>query len=161
CSFRSPLGNECDMMYLSAALESGPYLRTVLAHEYMHAVLVGQKGRHDGKTTGPPLEEEGWLDEAIAHLAEDRCGFSTSNIDYRFIGSLAGPEASQLAVDVYYGAALFRSHGNRGSTYLFLRWCKNRYGPELPEALVHSSLRGAANLERCTGSTFASLFRGW
>ena len=29
------------------------------------------------------LEEEGWLDEALAHLAEDLHGFSRSNIDYR------------------------------------------------------------------------------
>ena len=48
-AFRSPLGNQCDMMYLSTALESGPHLRTVMAHEYMHAVLVGQKGRRDGQ----------------------------------------------------------------------------------------------------------------
>ena len=27
CSFRPPLGNQCDVMYLSTALQSGPYLR--------------------------------------------------------------------------------------------------------------------------------------
>ena len=130
-AFRSPLGNQCDMMYLSTALESGPYLRTVLAHEYMHAVLFGQKGRRDGQAAGPPQEEEGWLDEAIAHLAEDCCGFSTSNIDYRVSAFLARPERYQLVVDDYYAADLFRSHGNRGSTYLFLRWCARslRTGP--------------------------------
>ena len=64
-------------------------------------------------------------------------------------------------VDDYYAADLFRSHGNRGSTYLFLRWCADRYGPELLAALVHSNLRGAANLEAATGSTFAGLYRRW
>jgi hypothetical protein len=160
-SFRSPLGNQCDMMYLSTTLESGPHLRTVMAHEYMHAVLVGQKGRSDGQASGPPREEEGWLDEAIAHLAEDCCGFSTSNIDYRVSAFLARPERYQLVVDDYYAADLFRSHGNRGSTYLFLRWCALRYGPDLIPALVHSRLRGATNLEGCTGSTFAGLYRAW
>ena len=159
--FRSPLGNQCDMMYLSTALRSGPHLRTVMAHEYMHAVLVGQKGRRDGQGSGPPQEEEGWLDEAIAHLAEDCCGFSTSNIDYRVSAFLARPERYQLVVDDYYAADLFRSHGNRGSTYLFLRWCALHYGPDLVPALVHSRLRGATNLEGCTGSTFAGLYRGW
>ena len=130
------------MMYLSSALESGPYLRTVLAHEYMHAVLIGQKGRSSGQASGPPLEEEGWLDEAIAHLAEDCCGFSTSNIDYRVNAFLARPERYQLVVDDYYAADLFRSHGNRGSTYLFLRWCARTHGEELLPALVHSRLRG-------------------
>jgi hypothetical protein len=157
----APLGNQCDMMYLSTALESGPHLRTVIAHEYMHAVLVGQKGQSDGQAPSPPQEEEGWLDEAIAHLAEDCCGFSTSNIDYRVSAFLARPERYQLVVDDYYAADLFRSHGNRGSTYLFLKWCELRYGPDLIPALVHSKLRGAANLESCTGSTFAALYRAW
>ena len=34
-------------------------------------------------------------------------------------------------MDDYYAADLFRSHGNRGSTYLFLKWCAVRYGPDL------------------------------
>jgi hypothetical protein len=160
-AFRPPLGNQCDVMYLSASLESGPYLRTVLAHEYMHAVLFGQKGRGRGRGAGAVQEEEGWLDEAIAHLAEDCCGFSTANIDYRVDAFLARPERYQLVVDDYYAADLFRSHGNRGSTYLFLRWCSDRYGPDLLPALVASGLRGAANLEECTGATFAGLYRGW
>ena len=42
-AFRSPFGNQCDMMYLSTALKAGPHLRTVLAHEYMHAVIFSQK----------------------------------------------------------------------------------------------------------------------
>ena len=159
-AFQSPLGNQCDMMYLSTSLQSGPYLRTVLAHEYMHAVLAGRKGRR-GQPDGPPQEEEGWLDEAIAHLAEDRCGFSTSNIDYRVRAFLAGPERYQLVVEDYFAADLFRSHGNRGSTYLFLKWCDRQYGPELIPALVHSNLRGTSNLEECTGSAFAGLFRRW
>jgi hypothetical protein len=160
-AFRSPLGNRCDMMYLSTSLESGPHLRTVMAHEYMHAVLVGHKGRPNGQAAGPPQEEEGWLDEAIAHLAEDTCGFSKSNIDYRVSAFLARPERYQLVVDDYYTADLFRSHGNRGCTYLFLRWCALQHGPDLIPALVHSRLRGTTNLEGCTGSTFASLYRAW
>ena len=44
---------------------------------------------------------------------------------------------------------------------MFLRWCALHYGPDLVPALVHSRLRGATNLEGCTGSTFAGLYRGW
>ena len=137
------------MMYLSVG-SGGPASCTVLAHEYMHAVLIGQKGRSSRQASGPPLEEEGWLDEAIAHLAEDCYGFSTSNIDYRVNAFLARPERYQLVVDDYYAADLFRSHGNRGSTYLFLRWCRT-HGEELLPALVHSRLR-MRNLEESTGS---------
>jgi hypothetical protein len=160
-TFRPPLGNQCDVIYLSTSLVRGPYLRTVLAHEYMHAVLFGQKGRGPSQAAGPVQEEEGWLDEAIAHLAEDSCGFSTSNIDYRVRAFLARPERYQLVVDDYYAADLFRSHGNRGSTYLFLKWCADRYGPGLLPALVGSRTCGSANLQACTGAAFAELYRGW
>jgi hypothetical protein len=160
-AFGVPFGNHCDMMYLNPSLSAGPHLRTVVAHEYMHAALFSQKtlaaranGRHG-------LEEEGWLDEAIAHLAEDFNGFSTSNIDYRISAFLTRPEGYQLVVTDYYAADLFRSHGSRGSTYLFLRWCADQYGPDLVARLVHSQRRGTANLEAATGSTFASLYRRW
>ena len=160
-AFQSPFGNQCDMMYLSTALKAGPYVRTVLAHEYMHAVIFSQKSMTGRHPAGPVLEEEGWLDEAMAHLAEDLNGFSTLNIDYRVSAFLSRPEQYQLVVDDYYAANLFRSHGNRGSTYLFLRWCADRYGPDLLPALVSSSRRGTANLESATGAPFASLFRQW
>ena len=156
-----PFGNHCDMMYLNATLKADPYTRAVVAHEYMHAVMYSQKCLRRARSGLPVLEEEGWLDEAIAHLAEDLHGFSTSNIDYRVSAFLSRPECYQLVVEDYFAADLFRSHGNRGSTYLFLRWCVDRYGPDLLPALVHSSRRGVANLEAITGSTFADLYRRW
>jgi hypothetical protein len=155
---RQPFGNRCDMMYLSTALEAGPHLRTIVAHEYAHAVNFSRKALAD-RPAGP--EEEGWLDEGIAHLVEDLHNFSKSNIDYRVSAFLSRPERYRLVVDDYYAADLFRSHGNRGATYLFLRWCVDRYGPGLLDALVRSEARGVANLEAATGSTFADLFRRW
>jgi len=157
-SLGQPFGNRCDMMYLSTSLEAGPHLRTILAHEYTHAVSFSRKAL---ATRPSGLEEEGWLDEAIAHLVEDAHGFSKSNIDYRVSAFLSRPERYRLVVDDYYAADLFRSHGNRGATYLFLRWCVDRYGPGLLDALVRSTDRGVANLEAATGSTFADLFRRW
>ncbi len=162
-AYPAPFGNRCDMMYLSTGLRPGPHLRTVLAHEYMHAVVFTGKVQDAERTGARPviLEEEGWLDEALAHLAEDQQAFSRTNIDYRVSAFLSQPERYRLVVDDYFAANLFRSHGNRGSTYLFLRWCVDQYGPELLPALVHSRLRGIANLEEATGSTFAELYRRW
>ena len=156
----APFGNRCDMLYLSARL-AGPYLRTVLAHEYMHAVVYTCKALDQADRDGPGPDEEGWLDEAMAHLAEDFQGFSRSNIDYRVSAFLSSPERYRLVVNDYYAAELFRSHGNRGSTYLFLRWCVNRYGRDLISALLRSPRRGLATVESATGSTFAALYRRW
>ena len=165
-----PFGNRCDMMYLSTALEPGPHLRTVLAHEYTHAVTISVKAfsvAAGGSVGGsgwllrPHLEEEGWLDEVLAHLVEDRHGFSRSNLDYRVSAFLSQPVRYRLVVEDYYAADLFRSHGNRGGTYLFLRWCADRFGPALLPALIRSELRGTENLEAATGVSFAELYRQW
>ncbi len=37
-----PFGNRCDMMYLNTELQPGPALRTILAHEYTHAVIFSE-----------------------------------------------------------------------------------------------------------------------
>lgn len=148
----SPFSNHCDMMYLSTAVSAGSHLRTLLAHEYTHAATFSAKLQPD---------EEGWLDEGLAHLAEDLHGFSRSNLDYRVSAFLSRPERYRLIVEDYYAADLFRSHGNRGATYLFLRWCADRFGPGLMAALLRSPLRGVANLEAATGHPFAELYRDW
>jgi hypothetical protein len=159
-TFSAPFGNRCDMMYLNTALKAGPHLRTILAHEYMHAVVFSQKTLRNSRGLDR-VEEEAWLDEAIAHLAENLHGFSTSNLDYRVSAFLSWPEHYQLVVEDYYASDLFRSHGNRGITYLFLRWCADRYGEGLLPALVESQSCGIANLETTTGARFADLFRRW
>ena len=157
----SPFGNRRDMLALNAAMGPGPHLRTVLAHEYAHAVLAGLKafGGPGGTRSGP--EEDGWLDEAIAHLAEDLLGDSRTNLDYRISAFLNDPSRYRLVVADYVEAGLFRGHGNRGSTYLFLRWCADREGPDLLGRLARSKRRGVAAIEEATGTPFEALFRRW
>ncbi len=153
----APFGNACDMLYLNASIEPGDYLQTLLAHEYTHAVLSSIR-----KTAGlDHCEEESWLDEAVAHLAEDLHGFSKENLDYRVSAFLSAPERYRLVVEDYQADNLFRCHGCRGSTFLFLKWCEERCGPGLLSALARSGKSGVANIEAATGASFAELFRGW
>jgi len=156
-----PFGNHCDMMYLGASLRPGPHLRTVIAHEYTHAITFSRRAFPAGPDGRLGIEEEGWLDEGLAHLVEDLHGYSRSNLDYRVSAFLSRPEKYRLVVDDYYAADLFRSHGNRGGAFLFLRWCLDRHGDAVLDRLVRSRLRGTANLEAATGESFESLYRGW
>jgi hypothetical protein len=160
-NLETPFSNRCDMMYLSTSLRAGPHLRTVLAHEYTHAVRFSRKAFPRDRNGHLRPEEEGWLDESLAHLVEDLHGFSRTNLDYRVSAFLSRPESYRLVVEDYYTADLFRSHGNRGGTYLFLRWCVDRHGEVVLDRMIRSPLRGVENLEAATGQSFASLYREW
>jgi hypothetical protein len=156
-----PYGNRCDMMYLNTDLRPGPLARSLLAHEYTHAVVFSEHVFGGYLPELPRQDEEGWLNEALAHLAEDLHGYSWANLDYRVSAFLSDPGRYQLVVPDYYAAGLFRSHGNRGATYLFLRWCADRYGADFAGRLIQTSLTGTANVEVAAGEPFARLFRQW
>lgn len=148
-----PFSNRCDMLYLNAELAPGPHLRTVLAHEYTHAVLFSERVRSSGR------DEDSWLHEGLAHLVEDRHGFSASNLDYRLSAYLAAPERYPLVVPDYFGAGVWRLPGLRGAAFHFLRSAASPGHARLCRQLVHSSLHGVPNVERATGQPFAALFR--
>ncbi len=154
----APFGNSADLLYLNSQLESGPALKTLLAHEYTHAVCFS---RRFARETGPLPVEDDWLNEAIAYVAENLHETDWSNLEERIAGYLAAPHRSPLVVRDYYRAGLWRDPGCRGATYLFLRFCVDRFGPDLLGELVQSPLTGLHNLEQATGIPFPVLFRHW
>ena len=157
----APFGNRCDMMFLNTDLVPGPHLRTLLAHEYTHAVTFCEHVFGDYLPEVTRQDEESWLNEALAHVNETLHGHGWSNLDYRISAFLNAPERYSLIVPDYYQAGLFRSHGHRGSAYLFLRWCAEQYGEALLGRLTRTNLSGTRNLEVATGRRFADLFRDW
>jgi hypothetical protein len=162
----APFGNACDLLYLNAGLAAGPPLRSILAHEYTHAVVFCEHVFGDYPPAPGRRGEEGWLDEAVCHLVEDHHAYGWDNLDYRVRAFLHAPERHALVVPDYYATNLWRSPGHRGAAYLFLRWCADRPaedggGPELAGRLTRSNLAGVANLEAATQTRFADLFRGW
>jgi hypothetical protein len=157
---RAPFGNRCDMLYLNTDLRPGPYLRTLIAHEYTHAIVFSEHVFGDYLPGVARVEEENWLNEGLAHLAEQRHAFGWGNLDYRVSAFLASPQRHPLVVADYYGAGLWRDPGCRGATYLLLHTCACG-DAGLSEKLVRSNLCGVANLEAATRESFAALFRNW
>lgn len=155
-----PFSNRCDMMYVNSQTLPGPHLRTLLIHEYTHAVCFS---RRPADAWGRPQfpEEEDWLNEAIAHCAESLFQGGWSNLDYRIARFLNDPAAFPLVVGDYYRAGLWRCHGCRGATYLFLRYCLERFGPETLTRIIGNAAHGTHNIELATGCPFDRLFRGW
>ena len=156
----SPFSNRCDMMYLNTNLTAGSHLKTLLAHEFMHAVSFSARLPSAVRPNGLP-DEEDWLNEAIAHLAENLNGEGWSNLDYRISRYLSEPQQFPLVIDDYYHAGLWRNHGCRGATYLFLRWCVDEFGVDILNRLIHAPARGRENLKHATGVEFDELFRRW
>jgi hypothetical protein len=156
----APFSNRCDMMYVNSQTVPGPHLRTLLIHEYTHAVSFSRRtDDHPGPAPFP--DEEDWLNEALAHCAESLFNGGWTNLDYRISRYLNDPAAYPLVVEDYYRAGLWRCHGCRGATYLFLRYCVERFGTQVLTRIIATPARGTRNLELATGCSFDSLFRDW
>ena len=165
CDFRHqvprPMGNEADVIFLNANLPRGERLRAVLAHEWAHAAIFGRRyGESGGDSEQRPTEDD-WLNEALAHLVEVRASGSSSNVSHRIQAFLDRPEAAPLVVRDYYRPDLWRHHGCRGATFLFLDWCLIQSGPQLFDRLIDGDGVGVEHLERATNQSFETLFRGW
>jgi hypothetical protein len=156
----APFSNRCDMMYVNSQTVPGPHLRTLLIHEYAHAVSFSRRtDDHPGPARFP--DEEDWLNEALAHCAESLFNGGWTNLDYRISRYLNDPAAYPLVVEDYYRSGLWRCHGCRGATYLFLRYCVERFGTQVLTRIVATPARGTCNIELATGCSFDSLFRDW
>lgn len=155
----APFGNHGDIIYLNSKLSPGAALKTLLAHEYTHAVCFSRRLANPKRA--PLADEEDWLNEAIAHVAENFHRSDWSNLNQRIASFLKAPGKSPLVVRDYYRAGLWRDPGCRGATYLFLRFCVNQFGESLLRDLVESPASGRKNLERATGVPFAEIFRNW
>ncbi len=155
-----PFGNHADVIYLNAALQPGPALKTLLAHEYTHAVCFSRRLAGTGGSGALPVEED-WLNESIAHVAEKLHHGDWSNLDRRIAVFLASPQRTPLVVRDYYRAGLWRDPGCRGATFLFLQFCVDRFGERILSDLVNGPTAGRSNLERATKTRFAELLRHW
>jgi hypothetical protein len=135
-------------------------LQALVAHEYTHAVVFSEHVFGDYLPGMRRTEEESWLNEGLAHLAEQRHGFGWANLDYRISAFLSAPQRYPLVVADYYEAGLWRDPGCRGATYLFMHTCAAE-DAGLTGKLIRSNLSGVANLEAATREPFAALFRRW
>ncbi len=156
-----PFGNQCDMLALNSRLRPGPHLRTVLAHEYAHAVLFCEHALENHLDIRQRHDEESWLNEGIAHVAEEMQGYGWSNLEKRLAAYAEAPEAYPLVVPDYYHSGLWRTDGTRGAAFRFTRWLTRKHGVDVLRRLAQSNLAGIHNVEAATLQPFADTFRDW
>ncbi len=130
-----------------------PVIEGVLSHEFLHMILFNYRALIYGRGISGEYLEDLWLEEGLAHIAEDVNDYDASNIA-RAKRFLADPGNVTL---IYGGDSL----EERGASYLFLRLLGDRFGSSIFKALVQSKKTGVSNIESATGQFFMELFADW
>ena len=127
----------------------------IIGHELQHLInfyyhsLVhgGGDGTHD---------EERWLDEGLAHLAQDYVGselYSNRGFVERYLES---SDFVGILVDSFVPNV-----NQRGGAYLLCRYIADRFGDEVLNKLADTGKQGITNIEAATGIPFEELTRDW
>ena len=138
---------------------------SVMVHETQHMISFNYKIFING---GLSLETL-WLSEALSHSAEEK------GADEAFDAG-----ETELANDLYasnFGRAAFYLEdpsdspltvvagsgtlGERGASWLFMRWMADQYGDFILRRLTQSPRNGVNNVEQETGEPFFRLFADW
>lgn len=128
-------------------------LEGVLAHEFLHMIMFNYRVLTYGSGTSAAFLEKLWIEEGLAHIAEDLNGHDESNI-LRAELFLADPGDVTL---IHGGDEL----DERGASFLFLRYIGDIQGEQVFRDLVQSQVTGIENIERATGNAFFESFADW
>jgi hypothetical protein len=145
--------NHAEIFYLLAADPSATWgnkhetadvadenIRTT-AHEYEHLISFSHRLFQQGSTF-----QITWLEEGMAHMAEDLLGWNQSNVNRANL-YLADPGGMTLE---HNWAPLEQ----RGGIYLFLRYLGDRFGTAIYKSILQSRCVGRPCIEAITGEDF-------
>lgn len=128
-------------------------LKGILAHEFLHMILFNYRVLIYGRGYLADYMEELWINEGLAHIAEDLNGYNQSNVKRANL-FLQDPGDVTL---IYGGDEL----EERGASYLFLRYLGDRFGNSIFKSLVQTHDVGVENIENRTGEKFFDIFSEW
>ncbi|MFQ5510733.1 MAG: IPT/TIG domain-containing protein [Candidatus Krumholzibacteriia bacterium] len=131
----SQFGNPFDKQRVTGIIPS------TLAHEFEHMISFGFRF----SAFGIFGLQETWLEEGMAHMAEDLNGFDTSN---KGRADLYLPDPG--AVSLMGGDTLEQ----RGGIFLFLRYLGDQLGTPIYWDIVHDAGVGRAGVQAVTGEDF-------
>ena len=125
----------------------------VMAHEFQHMIMFNYRVLIYGGGFSAAYMAKLWVDEGLAHIAEDLNGYDDSNIGRADL-FLADPGKTTL---IYGGDEL----DERGASFLFFRYLGDRFGEDIYRRIVQSKKTGTSNIENATGVGFKELFADW
>ncbi len=160
-------GNEADILWIRSIDAVGDCttdaseikLLGTMAHEYQH--LINYSRRVYAKSKDEAKKEVLWLDEGIAHLAEDLTGFGSGN--YSVIRSYLEPaNFNRVSFSGSYDmfTAPDQHVAGRAAAYLFLRYIFESFGGATYSTTDAKDIRdggGIAFLQKLYDSKYAGL----
>lgn len=120
----------------------------VAAHELEHVLSYGYRFITLGNGTDFGLVQDRWLEEGMAHMAEDLNDIDFGNVQ-RVNRYLADPGNVSLKGDDVVE--------QRGAIFLFLRYLGDRFGDAVYGDIVKTVCRGETCVELATGESFDRL----
>jgi hypothetical protein len=152
--------NEAEIFYVLAADPDRQYLppisfprqamveenKQTLVHEFQHLISFSFRLFNFGFTAAQAT----WLEEGMAHMAEDLVGRNSSNIG-RGSRYLDDPGAVSLENEA-------APINQRGGIYLFLRYLGDRFGEDIYRQILQSRCVGRPCIESITGENFYTTF---
>ncbi len=125
----------------------------VIAHEFEHMIMFNYRVLIFGNGYSGAYMAELWVDEGLAHIAEDLNGHDGSNISRANL-FLNDPGNVTL---IHGGDDL----EERGASFLFFRYLGDRFGDRIFRDIVQTNKTGTDNIEYVTGFAFKELFTDW
>lgn len=118
-----------------------------LAHEFEHMISFGYRFVTLGQSGvgGLSLTQLTWLEEGMAHMAEDLNNFTSNNQTRSDLYLFDPGEISLMGGDTLE---------QRGGIFLFLRYLSDQYGEGILRGMVRSSCKGIPCIENATGIDF-------
>lgn len=153
----SGTSNHAEILYLLAADPNGtwdcefPVTETAsenlgtIPHEHEHLTSFAHRIFFQGAVT-----QVTWLEEGMAHMAEDLNGDNSSNIAR---GKIYRADPASISLEDN-SAPL----AQRGGIYLMLRLLVDRYGTGILKSIVQSKCTGRACVQNVTGLGFYEVF---
>ncbi|MCU0639656.1 MAG: hypothetical protein MUF59_07290 [Candidatus Krumholzibacteria bacterium] len=145
-----PLGLYGNVYEKDRALE---VIRGVLAHEFLHMIMFNYRILILGEGISAQYAAGTWIEEGLAHIAEDLNDHDESNIA-RAALFLEDPGVVTL---IHGGDAL----DERGAAFLFFRYLGDRFGESIFREMVRAKASGVKIVELTAGVNLFELFADW
>ena len=124
-----------------------------LAHEFEHMISIGYRYVILGGGTNPQYIQQTWLEEGMAHMAEDLNSMDIQNV-LRGNLFLGAPYMHSLLGNAELRPNSVDTLEQRGGIFLFLRYLGDQLGEQIFRTMVRSPEVGTATVEKVTHADF-------